>query len=93
MKLVIEERNKNRIDKLIRKAGFPSIKTLDNYEFSPITFPQGLNKETLLTLDFIDNRENVLMLGAVGTGKTHLSIALEDMAEHIGRGTACSDLA
>jgi hypothetical protein len=56
MKLVIEERNKNRIDRLIRKAGFPSIKTLDNYEFSPITFPQGLNKETLLTLDFIDNK-------------------------------------
>lgn len=47
MKLVIEERNINRIDRLIRKAGFPSIKTLDNYEFSPITFPQGLNKETL----------------------------------------------
>src|SRR5690554_2340754 len=85
MKLIIEERNKNRIDRLIRKAGFPSIKTLDEYEFSPITFPQGLNKQTLLTLDFIDNRENVLMLGAVGTGKTHLSIALGVMACMAGK--------
>ena len=85
MKLIIEERNKNRIDRLIRKAGFPSIKTLDNYEFSPITFPQGLNKETLLTLDFIDNKENILMLGAVGTGKTHLSIALGVMACMAGK--------
>lgn len=85
MQLIIQERNKNRIDRLIRKAGFPSIKNLDNYEFSPITFPEGLDKETLLNLDFVGNKENVLMLGAVGTGKTHLAIALGVMACMAGK--------
>ncbi|MTI96614.1 MAG: hypothetical protein FH749_14260 [Firmicutes bacterium] len=77
MKLIIEERNKNRVDRLIRKAGFPSIKTLDNYEFAPITFPEGLDKETLLDLDFAGNKENILMLGAVGTGNYRKNLVME----------------
>ena len=42
MKFVIEERNINRIDRLIRKAGFPSIKTLDSSR--PLPFPRGGTK-------------------------------------------------
>ena len=60
----------------IKLARFPFIKTIEEFNFS---FQPTLNKrkvEELLTLKFIDNQENVLLLGPPGVGKTHLAIAL-----------------
>ena len=60
----------------LKRACFPFIKTIEQFDFS---FQPSLNKrkvEELLTLRFIDNRENVLFLGPPGVGKTHLAIAL-----------------
>ncbi len=74
--LALKQRETERIKGLVRAAGFPSPKTLDGYELEPITLPHGLTREQLVSLDFIDQKENLLLLGAVGTGKTHLSIAL-----------------
>ncbi len=76
MELALKERRNRRIARLIKRAGFPAAKTLEGYDFSPITFPEGFQRSDLLSLNFIDRKENVLMIGAVGTGKTHLSIAL-----------------
>ncbi len=74
--LMIEQRRARRAERLIKKAGFPVLKTLDGYDFSPITFPGGLDQESLRALEFMSIKENILMLGAVGTGKTHLAVAL-----------------
>lgn len=76
LELVLRNRREQRVERLIKQAGFPNTKTLEKYSFDPITFPKSINKESLLSLDFLDKKENILMLGAVGTGKTHLSIAL-----------------
>jgi DNA replication protein DnaC len=60
----------------IRSARFPSRKTLDEFDWS---FQRSLRKELVLhlaQLDFLLGKENVVLLGPPGTGKTHLAIAL-----------------
>lgn len=74
--LALKQRETERIKALVRSAGFPSPKTLDGYEFEPITLPHGLPREQITSLEFLDKKENLLLLGAVGTGKTHLASAL-----------------
>jgi len=76
LQLAVNQKKSRRVKKLIKEANFPIPKTLDGYDFSPITFPNSIDKEDLLSLEFIDKKENVLMLGSVGTGKSHLATAL-----------------
>jgi DNA replication protein DnaC len=60
----------------IKAAKFPARKTLEEFDF---TFQRSVRKtviEHLGQLDFLHARENVVLLGPPGTGKTHLAIAL-----------------
>jgi DNA replication protein DnaC len=60
----------------IKSARFPARKTLEEFDF---TFQRSVKKtvvEHLGQLDFLHARENVILLGPPGTGKTHLAIAL-----------------
>jgi DNA replication protein DnaC len=60
----------------IKTARFPSRKTLEEFDF---TFQRSVKKtviEHLGQLDFLHARENIVLLGPPGTGKTHLAIAL-----------------
>ena len=60
----------------IRAARFPSPKTLEEFDW---TFQHSVKKEVVLhlaQLDFLLGKENVVLLGPPGTGKTHLAIAL-----------------
>src|SRR5438874_756868 len=60
----------------IKSARFPARKTLEEFDF---TFQRSVKKtviEHLGQLDFLHARENVIMLGPPGTGKTHLAIAI-----------------
>jgi DNA replication protein DnaC len=60
----------------IKAARFPARKTLEEFDFS---FQRSVKKqviEHLGQLDFLHARENVILLGPPGTGKTHLAIAL-----------------
>ena len=66
-------RSKNMLTKL---AGFPVIKTLEQFDY---TFSVGVNRkqiEELSSLIFVKKRENIILLGESGVGKTHLAIAL-----------------
>jgi DNA replication protein DnaC len=60
----------------IKAARFPARKTLEEFDF---TFQRSVRKQVvghLGQLDFLHARENVVLLGPPGTGKTHLAIAL-----------------
>jgi DNA replication protein DnaC len=60
----------------IAAARFPSRKTLEEFDY---TFQRSIKKTQILhlgQLDFLHARENVVLLGPPGTGKTHLAIAI-----------------
>jgi len=72
----ITHREKTRKDKLLKKAGFYTIKTFESFRFDEVTLPGGITPEYLRECQFLANKSNIVMYGNVGTGKTHLSIAL-----------------
>src|ERR1035437_3903756 len=60
----------------IKQARFPVIKTLDQFDF---TWPDKINRllvQDLFRLKFIQDKANVILVGGVGLGKSHLAIAL-----------------
>ena len=64
------------IERRIRLARFPVIKTLDQFNWS---WPKSINRlqvQNLFRLTFIKEKSNVIFLGGVGIGKTHLASAL-----------------
>jgi DNA replication protein DnaC len=82
----LHEREVNRINRMIKTAGFNVLKTLDDYSWrSGIELPAGLTREYMVDLDFIDAKENLIFMGAVGTGKTHLATAIALKACQDGR--------
>jgi len=72
--------------KRMKAANFPIIKTLETYTFSAIQMPESLTTEALRDIRFLEGKENLVFYGNVGTGKTHLAIALGVVA--IERGKA-----
>lgn len=72
----INGRQRMKLSRLMSKASFAQVKTFANYCFENITFPASSSKETIRSLKWLEDKENLLMLGAVGTGKTHLAIAI-----------------
>ena len=72
----IMHREKARKEKLLKKAGFYTIKTFESFKFDEVTLPGAITPEYLRDCEFITNKNNIVMYGNVGTGKTHLSIAL-----------------
>lgn len=60
----------------IKSARFPVVKTVDQFSWS---WPKKINRmaiQDLFRLKFIDDRANVIFLGTVGLGKTHLATSL-----------------
>jgi DNA replication protein DnaC len=72
----LEHREITRKDKLLKKAGFYSIKPFDGFIFDEVTLPATVTPEYLKNCEFMDTKSNLVMYGNVGTGKTYLSIAL-----------------
>lgn len=78
-KLLLAEwdgRRRSKLGKLVQQAGFPHLKTSEGYVEENITFPNGQSLETLRELKWLEEKENFLLMGAVGTGKTHLATAV-----------------
>ena len=76
MSCEVKSREIRKQNMYTRMAGFPKIKTLDEFDYS---FASGVPKKLinqLATLTFVERAENIIMLGPSGVGKTHLAIAL-----------------
>jgi DNA replication protein DnaC len=70
------QRQQRSIQRRIRQARFPVVKTLEPFQWS---WPQKINRlqvQNLFRLKFIEERANVIFLGGVGLGKSHLATAL-----------------
>jgi DNA replication protein DnaC len=70
------DRERRLIERRIRAAHFPTVKSLDSFDFTAIP---SLNKAFVLELarcEYITQRDNVIALGNSGTGKTHIALGL-----------------
>ncbi|HYF50707.1 MAG TPA: IS21-like element helper ATPase IstB, partial [Planctomycetota bacterium] len=79
------DRERRAAERRLKAAHFPVVKTIDTFDFKA---QPSLNEELIRQLlkgEYIDKRENVLLLGSVGTGKTHLASALAFSACAQGR--------
>ena len=73
LKLELQEREANRINRMVKTAGFRVLKTLDEFVWnSAIQLPSGLTQEYMTDLHFLTPKENLIFMGTVGTGKTVL---------------------
>jgi DNA replication protein DnaC len=76
VELELIDRERRLVERRIRAARFPAVKSLDTFDFAAIP---SLNKVLVLELarcGYIAARENVIALGNSGTGKTHVALAL-----------------
>lgn len=81
----ISLRNNRRLAAAMRSSRLPAVKTLDTFDFS---FQPSLKREqieSLHELGFVERKENVVLLGPPGVGKTHLAISLAIAAAQSGR--------
>lgn len=82
--LELIDRERRASDRRLKAAKFPTYKTLEAFDFKA---QPSLNKVLITELmlgEYIDKRENVLLVGNSGTGKTHVAVALGIAA--CGRG-------
>ena len=73
-------RRENRVKRRIQLARFPVVRTLDTYDWS---WPKRIDRtqlQDLMRLAFLEDHTNVIFLGGVGVGKTHLATALAHQA-------------
>ena len=83
-------RNNRRLQAAMRSSRLPAVKTLAQFDFTFCS--RAMRKraepseiESLHELGFLDRRENVILLGPPGVGKTHLAISLAIAAAEAGR--------
>src|SRR3954467_10654702 len=76
LKTEVDSRDSHGGQGRIKAARFPARKTIEDFDFA---FQTSLRRDQVLhlaQLDFLAGKENIVLLGPPGTGKTHLSIAL-----------------
>ena len=74
--LELIERERRMVERRIKAAKFPAVKSLDSFDFKAIA---SLNKALVTELarcEYIERRENIIALGPSGTGKTHIALGL-----------------
>ena len=72
----IIERDRRMVDRRIKAAKFPAVKSLDSYDFAVLP---NLNKALVMELarsEYVERRENIIAVGNSGTGKSHIGLGL-----------------
>lgn len=78
------QRNRKRILRNHKAAGFPANKRLEEFDYRHQTTITKRQVNALLDFSFIDNRENLIFIGPPGVGKTHLAIGIAHKAVEAG---------
>ena len=74
--LEIIDRHQRMVERRIRAARFPAVKTLDSFDFTVVP---SVNKSLVTELarcEYLQRRENIIAVGNSGTGKTHVALGL-----------------
>src|SRR5258705_1693061 len=74
--LELIERERRTVERRIKEARFPAVKSLDSFDFTAIP---SLNKVLVLELaraEYVARRENIVAVGNSGTGKSHIALGL-----------------
>lgn len=74
--LELIERGRRMVERRIRQANFPTVKSLDSFDFTVLPSLNKVLVNELARGEYITRRENVIALGNSGTGKTHLALGL-----------------
>ena len=77
------DRQRRMVERRIKQAKFPTLKSLDSFNFTVIpslfTVIPSLNKAQVMELarcEYVDRKENIMLLGNSGTGKSHIATGL-----------------
>jgi len=70
------ERERRATERRLKEAAFPVVKTIDTFDFAARPSLNETLVRELLRGEYIERKENVLLVGNPGTGKTHLATAL-----------------
>jgi len=88
-----EMREKNRISRLLKESGLPLEKTLANFDLKRLPVKVARQFRVLLDGSFLDRKENLLLFGSPGAGKSHLLCALAHEMINRGRRMKCTSCA
>ena len=72
----IAVRERNRKARLLRKAAFPAVKSVADFDFSDVRMPDGHTVDDMLSLGWVERAQDYVFHGQTGRGKTHLAVAL-----------------
>jgi DNA replication protein DnaC len=79
------DREQRAAERRIRAARFPVLKTLDTFDFGAQPSIKRALVLELMRGEYLDQHENILLMGNPGTGKTHIATALGHAACAMGR--------
>ena len=91
--LECQARRESRIRRLMNQSRLPTSKTWDNFDWKRLPLQVTRQLESLRDGSFLDRRENLLLFGKPGSGKSHCLSALGEQMVHLGRSvlfTTCS---
>lgn len=80
----LAQRERSRRSRLTSRAGFPTYKSFEGYEYHCTKFPPAFTRQDLETCSFIKEKKNLVLYGPVGIGKTHMAIAAGAKACELG---------
>jgi len=74
--LELIDRERHMVERRIRLAKFPAVKSLDSFDFKAMPSLNKMLVRELARCEYIERRENIIALGNSGTGKTHIALGL-----------------
>lgn len=74
--LELIERERRMVERRIKAAKFPAVKSLDSFDFKAISSLNKLLVTELARCEYVERKENIIALGPSGTGKSHIALGL-----------------
>lgn len=69
-------REANKKSRLLHKAAFPAVKSIDDFDFTDVKMPEGHDMTDMESLKWLESVQDYVFYGQTDRGKTHLAIAL-----------------